>query len=66
MFTGVSKHCDDDDDDDDDDAPLCPAVSSVCFAVVMRLGFRSFVLFLLYVLAVDMLLTGVLVASALW
>ncbi|KAF0298022.1 Protein unc-50 [Amphibalanus amphitrite] len=41
-------------------------VSSVCFALVMGLGFWSFILFLLYVVAVDMLLMGVLVATGLW
>ncbi|KAF0298044.1 Protein unc-50 [Amphibalanus amphitrite] len=41
-------------------------LSSVCFALVMGLGFWSFILFLLYVVAVDMLLMGVLVATGLW
>lgn len=41
-------------------------VSSLCFAVVLRLGVFRFLLFTLYMFAVDTLLVALIVATVLW
>ncbi|KAL4112501.1 hypothetical protein QTP88_016273 [Uroleucon formosanum] len=43
---------------------LC--VSSIAFTYVLRLGFFEFLKFLLYIVTVDCLLSGVIISSVLW
>lgn len=45
---------------------MCVTVTSIVFAIVLRLSFGQFIVFLLYVIFIDCIGVGLLIATIFW